>query len=528
MADWGADRSAVCWVPDFPVLAVGADPDAAVLVASGQGPRRIVVACSSAARTGGVRRGQKVRDAQRLFPQIEVLARDEAAEARAFEPVLAAVEDVAAGVELVRPGLIALDARGPARFHGGEARLGVLLRDAIAQVPTAAGGFHGAGVGLASGIFAASLAARKPGASDPVIVPAGGSAAFLAPFPIAVLGRPQLAETLHQLGVRTLGAFAALPAAQVAGRFGADGTLAHRLARGLDPRPPAARRPPEELGVVHEFDPPEERDEPVAFVAKALADRMHAALASAGLACVRVGIEVTTLSGRTNYRVWRHADAAGVGLTSPALSQRVRWQLDGWRSQDPYPHLDPVAALRLVPDQLVVDAGSQQALWGREEVPDRVARAAERVQALLGHDAVLRLHPVGGRDPAGRIALVPWGDLPDPGAHPDPAAPWPGAVPPPSPPTVPLEPIPVDLLDATGRPVAVSGRARLSGPPARLVLGGERLEVTGWAGPWPFDTSPWEAAARRRVARLQCSTRDGRAFLLALTGGAWRVEGVYQ
>ena len=47
-------RALVCWCPDWPVLAAGADPDAPVAILAGEGPRRIVVACSSAARAAGV------------------------------------------------------------------------------------------------------------------------------------------------------------------------------------------------------------------------------------------------------------------------------------------------------------------------------------------------------------------------------------------------------------------------------------------------------------------------------------------
>src|SRR5579862_5840687 len=126
-------RTLVAWCPDWPVIAAGADLDAPAAVLDGEGARRSVVACSPAAREAGVRRGQRLRDAQRLCPRLEVHARDEAAEARAFEPVVAVAEDLVAAVEVVRPGLIALAARGPARYHGGERALAVLLRDAIAQ-----------------------------------------------------------------------------------------------------------------------------------------------------------------------------------------------------------------------------------------------------------------------------------------------------------------------------------------------------------------------------------------------------------
>jgi protein ImuB len=377
-------------------------------------------------------------------------------------------------------------------------------------------------------MFAAGLAARRP-VDEPLIVAPGDSAAFLAPYSVAVLDQPDLAGTLDRLGIRTLGALAALPAGEVGARFGADGVLAHRLARGLDPRPPAPRRPAEELAVEHEFDPPADRDEPVAFVAKMLADRLHGGLASAGLSCVRLGIEIATVGGRESVRLWRHGDTLGGTLSSPAVAERVRWQLDGWRAREAVDEsADPVALLRLTPDQLVVDAGVQQALWGREEIPDRVGRAAERAQALLGHGGVLRLYEIGGRGPAARIEQVAWGDLPQNDATRDPAAPWPGAIQSPLPALMPDEPCPAQLRDGDGEVVGVSGRARLTGAPAALTVSGERLRVTGWAGPWLFDERRWNPATARRRARLQCATADGRAWLLVVEGGAWRVEGVYQ
>jgi protein ImuB len=479
-----------------------------------------------------------VRDAQRLCPALEVHSRNEQAEARTFEPVVAVAENLAAAVEVVRPGLIALSARGPARYHGGELKLALLFRDEVAELTTRSGSPIGCGTGIADGMFAASLAARRPG-DEPLIVEPGGSAAFLAPFPLAVLDRPELAGTLDRLGVRSLGALAALPAGGVGARFGADGVAAHRLARGLDPRPAAPRRPAEDLAVAHEFDPPAEADEPVVFVAKMLADRLHAVLGSAGLSCVRLEIAITTAGGRECVRMWRHGDALGGALSSPAVAERVRWQLDGWRTREAVAEqADPVTFLRLTPDQLVVDTGAQQALWGREEVPDRVSRAAEHVQALLGHGGVMRLFEVGGRDPGSRMVPVAWGDLPDSDVADQPEAPWPGAVPPPAPPYLPPEPAgageagavggEIELRDAAGEPVTVTGRSRVTGAPAVLVVTGKTLRVTGWAGPWPYDERRWNPGTARRRARVQCETADGRVWLLAVEGGVWRVEGVYQ
>src|SRR6185312_6031665 len=273
-----ADRVLAVWCPDWPVLAVDADPDTPAAVLAGQGSRRTVLACSPAARAAGVRRGQAVRDAQRRCPELTLHPRDERAEELCFEPVVQAVEDLAAGVEVVRPGLIVLAALGPARYHGGEPVLAALVRDAVADAGTPAGGPLGCGVAVADGAFTACLAARHP-VDEPLIIPPGAAPAFLAPHSLDVLDLPDLTELLERLGLHTLGEFAALPAAAVANRFGVLGTQAHRLARGLDPRPPAARRPGEDLSAAHTFDPPAEQDEPVVFAAKALADRWHAHLA---------------------------------------------------------------------------------------------------------------------------------------------------------------------------------------------------------------------------------------------------------
>lgn len=545
----GPDRVLAVWCPDWPVLAVGADPDEPAAVLTGAGSRRSVLACSPAARAAGVRRGQAVREAQRRCPELILHLRDERAEELGFEPVVQAVEDLAAGVEVVRPGLIVLAARGPARYHGGEPLLAARVREAVADAGTPAGEALGCGVAVADGAFAACLAARQP-VDEPLIIPPGATAAFLAPHPLGVLDLPELAELLDRLGLRTLGDFAALPAAAVANRFGVVGSQAHRLARGLDPRPPAARRPGEDLSAAHVFEPPAERDEPVIFAAKTLADRWRAVMAAAGVTSATVRISLTTEEGRESVRTWRNGDVLGATLSSSALAQRVRWQLDGWRTrsaggQESGPGasgsgsaadqdggglasaVDPVVCLRLSPGPLQTDTGSQQTLWGREEIPDRVGRVAERVQAMLGPEGISVLYQVGGRDPRSRIRRLPWGEAPSFGPAEDPAAPWPGALPAPAPALVPDEPYPAELLDVRGEPIGVSGRARLTARPAVLVFEGRRLPVTGWAGPWPYHERPWSASVGRR-ARVQLAVTDGRAFLLALEHGAWRVEGVYQ
>jgi hypothetical protein len=139
-------------------------------------------------------------------------------EARRFARAVDRAGELCPWAHPVRLGVCALPARGPARFFGGEEAVVSRLLAAVGEEATA---------GVADGLFAAVLAARSE-----LIVPAGGTADFLAPWSVATLARPDLAVTLQRLGVTTLGQFAALPTASVSDRFGADAAACHAVARG--------------------------------------------------------------------------------------------------------------------------------------------------------------------------------------------------------------------------------------------------------------------------------------------------------
>ncbi|MCP5069035.1 MAG: DNA polymerase Y family protein, partial [bacterium] len=233
-------RTLAAWCPDWPVVATGCPLDEPVAVVFANR----VVAASPAARDHGIHRGLRRRAAQARCADLEIHERDESREARLFEPVVAALDDVTPRIEITRPGTCAIATRGPSRYFGGDAAVADLVRSRMEEVLA---GRTEVRVGVADGPFAAGLAAR---AADPVrIVDAGDSPTFLAPMRVGVLERTELSDVLIQLGIRTLGAFAALPAADVLARFGVEGRGAHRLAAGLDERPPDARLPPADWSV---------------------------------------------------------------------------------------------------------------------------------------------------------------------------------------------------------------------------------------------------------------------------------------
>jgi protein ImuB len=521
-------RTLLVWCPDWPVIAAElvAGISARAPVAILQAGR--VVACSPAARSEGVTVGLRKREAQSRCPELVVMGHDPGRDARAFEPVVAAVEQVVAGVEVVRPGACALAVRGPARYFGGEQAAAERIVEQVAQECGVE-----ARAGIAEGVFAAGLAAR----AGRIVAP-GRTAAFLSGLDVRRLERPELTDLLRRLGIRTLGEYAALPAGDVLTRFGFDAALAHRLAAGADERALATRRPPPELAVDEEYEEPIERVDVAAFAARALAERLHERLAAHALACTRLVIEAVTSHGQELQRSWRHD-----GLLGPAaIADRVRWQLEGWLSgvprgtpdslSTPAPSTDGVGIrrLRLVPDGVLAHAGLQPGLWGESgKERERAHRAFARVQGLLGPDSVLAAVLVGGRSPADRVRLVPWDDervREKPGS--DPAPPWPGQLPAPSPATVLPEPVPVSVHDAQGRPVTVTARLVASAPPASLAMADTPpVGIAGWAGPWPADERWWAPAEAHREVRFQVSLIDGTALLLSLSDGEWAVQGVY-
>jgi protein ImuB len=516
-------RLLVLWVPDWPVLvharAERVPPGApVVLVAKG-----VVHACSAAARDEGVRRGMRQREAQARCSDVRVLSYDPALDARAFEPVLAALETGLPGLHPVRPGTVAVRARGPARFYGGEraAALTVLGTASDLDLP-------GARVGIADGLFAAERAARwmgfetrrpQGGAPQPeeavTIVARGEQGAFLAPLPVSLLDDPELTSLLPRLGIRTLGGFAELGIDDVVARFGPDGARLHRLAAGRDPRPATPRIPPRDLDVQIDFEPALDRADQVAFGVRSAVDDFVAGLLAQKLVCTAVRIGFLADDGAEVERVWLHPRS----FTAAEVVDRVRWQLDGAGLRA------AVTRVRISPDAVDAAGAHERGLWGTG--PDEgVHSGLSRVQGMIGHRGVLTAVHSGGRIPAERQTLVPWGDRPLLAR--DPRRPWPGALPPPAPATVYELPRQIAVHDARGRTVGVDERGELSAPPAVMVSQtGAQRRLTAWAGPWPLDERWWDPAAARTASRFQVVDAEGEAWLLVLDGEGWWAAGRY-
>jgi protein ImuB len=512
--DAEAERQLAVWCPDWPVVAAAAHHGLSSELPLAVFERGEVFACSATARVEGVRRGMRRRDASARCPELIVVDRNEASEIRTFETVLAAIEEISAGVAPVRPGLCAL--RVPSRFYGGEAEAAAVVAEHLV----------GAGVwdfrmGIADGIFAAEHAARRAASQDCWIIPRGSSAVFLAGLSIGVLDNGELVTLLRRLGIRSLGDFAALASRDVLTRFGQEGALLHRRARGLDNRPVVSRPPPLDLDQRVSFTPALETVEPIVFSTRQTAERLVAELAHHGLVCTEVRIEVVTEGGWTGSRVWAHSR----WFAASDVIDRIYWQLQG----DPAP--EPVCELRLLPESVESLADHGEGLWG-SALNEHVERGIARLQGMLGPEEVLAPSLQGGRSPRDRQLLSPWGERPP--SRRNPQLPWPGSIPPPAPARVFATPTPSVVLSEDQRPVRVTSRGLVTAAPAFISIGvvsigeeSELIPIDAWAGPWPIDELWWDPDQARQVARFQVAGVNGSAWLLIIENDQWWTEARY-
>ena len=552
-----ASRLVAIWVPDWPVVALTLEarqqcrhsrarqeaphlPDPATEPVAVVGARG-VLAASAPARRAGIATGMRLRTARSLCPELTVLPPQEERQSRSFETVMEALGSLLADPMVVRPGLALSGVRGPAAWIGGEEPLASALVETVTQEADVE-----CQIGIADSLSGAVLAARRG-----VIVEPGRTPEFLAPWPLSALlsclplsrlrrdARPLL-ETFTRLGLRTLADLAALPRKDVTTRFGPLGERLHRLAAGTHHEAPAMPRPAQDITVTSDLDPPVERADTAAFAARHLAENLAARLLSAGLAVGRLCVAARCEDGTDLARSWMLEDTP----TPAELTDRVRWQLEGWLSgRSGRPPSSGLTHLSLTALELSPATTSQAGLWQApgQQAQARARRAAERVESLLGAGSILVPKVVPGRDPRSRVRMIPWGESEGVGgAAGDEPAPWSGALPEPSPSVVLPRPVPVCLTDIRGRELGVDIHGQLDGVPGFLsvddgaddaeddtVESAPRMEsVLLWAGPWPVDEGWWTSRGPSRRAYLQVVTDVGPPRLL-VRSGRWWLDAVY-
>jgi nucleotidyltransferase/DNA polymerase involved in DNA repair len=334
-----------------------------------------VVAASEEAVPFGVLPGMPLRQVEHLCPQATFLPPDPVAAAYLRELIASALYDLAPVVEVRVEGVAWLDLSGVPKSGESIREARRKLRAAIGREPR---------LGLAPGPFSARLAAAR--ARPGRLLRVEDARAFLAPFSSheLPLDEEQL-ERLDLLGLRTLGAVAALGQRELESQLGRAGRHAVLLARGLEPDQLAPWRPPLFTSAHRQFDPPVEDREALLFVARALCSDLATELGLRGAGAKHVGVRLLFETGSPEERdsVVRHPLSSAVELFGLIGSWIKEWQ--------------PRAPITEMWIELPVVEGAgrrQLRLWaGGDGNSEEVIAALERLQERHGDEIVHQPRP---------------------------------------------------------------------------------------------------------------------------------------
>ncbi|MBI4541725.1 MAG: hypothetical protein HY705_01710 [Gemmatimonadetes bacterium] len=509
-------------------------PHPTVLYTESRGKPHIV-ATSTAAERRGVTCGMALAEAKALASDLVALPWDDETVARAALEVttalLAASPRAAWERRADAQGVWWVDAAGlgsetelarklAAIAHEpgyGSARVGIADSAIAAYAATQGGGRRG----RAGGSPRRALTGRSPASPRPderkaaaIVVPAGTDAAFLAPFPLALLDLDDdLADTLAALGLRTLGQLAALEPDEVEARFGPEGLATHRLARGLDPRGPTTPRDDALPLIEVELGSPVATTEPLLFVLKGALASLGDALRGRGLAVRELALALHLDDGSIAERSVRPARPTS---HADALMGHCRAALENWRLPE------PVTGLALRAAVTAPASGEQGDLFTpRWADPAALAAAFDRIRGSEGDDAVAVPQLRDGHLPEDgggwQAVLRPAAGEDEPGArrgeHLRGAARRASGRPSARPPS------------AAERKAAAALRLLQVPAPIRVRLGRSGLEafryqgvwhdVTGWSGPERLAPKWWDSAADLAPRDYYSArTTDGALWLL--------------
>jgi len=293
--------------------------------------------------------------------------------------IASALYDLAPVVEVRVEGVAWLDVNGVPNPGESIREARRRLRLAIGREPR---------LGLAPGPFSARLAAAR--ARPGRLMRVEDARAFLAP--LSSRGLPLDAEQLERLdllGLRTMGAVAALGQRELESQLGRAGRHAVVLASGGEPDELTPWRPPEFTSAHRQFESPVEDREALLFVARALCSDLadELGLRGAGAKHVRVRLLLESVGRIQDVEerdsVVRHPLSSAVELFGLIGSWIKEWQPPA-----------PITELWIELPVLEGAGRRQLRLWsGGDGNSEEVIAALERLQERHGDEIVHRPKP---------------------------------------------------------------------------------------------------------------------------------------
>ena len=335
-----------------------------------------VLAVSEEALPFSVEPGIPVRQAEHMCPHATLLSSDPVAANGLRERIAAALYDLAPCVEVRVEGIAWLDLEGVPSPSESIREARRRLRTAIGREPR---------LGLGPGPFSARLAAAR--ARPGRLLKIDDPRAFLAPLPTRELWLDdEQMERLDLLGLRTLGAVAAIGPRELESQLGREGRRAVLLARGLEPDQLTPWQPPMFTSAHRQFEPPVQDREALLFVARALCGDLSEELGLRGAGAKQMRLRLICEDSDVEAResVVRHPLSSAAELFGLAGSWIKSWQ----------PHA-PITEMWIELPVLEAAGRRQLRLWtGGDGNSDEVSAALERLQERHGDAVVRKPRPV--------------------------------------------------------------------------------------------------------------------------------------
>lgn len=351
-----------------------------VIVGGDPRERGVVSSASYAARAFGVRSAMPMSQALRLCPQAIVRHGHFREYGRYSRQVMSILEEYTPLVEQVSIDEAFLDVTGCERLWGPPEQIGRTIQQRILQtcrLPCS--------VGVATSKLVAKIASglRKP--RGLVVVPPGEEAAFLAPLPVEQLwGVGEVAaRRLHDLGLHTIGALAAVPREALTLAFGNQGAVLYEHARGIDSRPVVVEGRRRSLSHERTFARDVTDWGELEKSLLATCDEVAARLRSLGLQGRVIGLKLRDMDFRT---VTRQATVERPTDLAQTIFQQARRLLRAtWRAGT------PIRLLGVSVSGLVELPAHQLGLFGDDDSRwVRLSQALDQIYSRYGERAIRR------------------------------------------------------------------------------------------------------------------------------------------
>ena len=354
-------------------------------VVVGGGQRGVVAAASYEARRYGVFSAMPMSQALRRCPNAVVLPPDRAAYSAASAQVMTILRDITPLVEPLSLDEAFLDVAGAIRLHG---RPGVIAATIRARIVEQLG--LTCSVGVAPTKFVAKLASARCKPDGLLVIPVARVLEFLHPLPVTALWGvgARTAESLHRLGIRTVGDLSATPLDTL--RRAVGGAVAEHLsalADGIDPRPVLPHEVEKSISADRTLDADLTAEADVCRELLRLAEEVGTRVRARGFVARTVGIKIRYADFRTVTRVrtlpgWT-ASTGEIYETTVDLYRSL--QLDQPRIRLVGVKCEGLREVESVAEQLTLDLAPERA-----EIPvrNRADRAVDAARARFGAAAV--------------------------------------------------------------------------------------------------------------------------------------------